>query len=158
VEIEVAFILGADLPGADCTESDVLAATEALAPAIELIDSRIAAWQIRLTDTIADNGSSAGFVLGSARVAPSSVDLRGIEAWLNRDGIEVARGRSDAILGNPATAVAWVARTLGARGERLRAGHIILPGAMARAVDAHPGDEFIGAFEGLGDVSLTFTP
>jgi 2-keto-4-pentenoate hydratase len=158
VEIEVAFILGADLPGDGCTESDVLAATAFLAPAIELIDSRIADWQIGLTDTIADNASSAGFVLGPGRVDPSSVDLGGIEAWLNRDGIEVARGRSDAVLGNPATAVAWLARTLAPYDVRLRAGHVILPGAMDRAVDAHPGDEFIAAFEGLGDVSLTFAP
>jgi 2-keto-4-pentenoate hydratase len=158
VEIEVAFILGADLPGAECTESDVLAATEAVAPAIELIDSRIAEWDIRLTDTIADNGSSAGFVLGDARVAPADVDLRAVEAWLNRNGIEVARGRSDAVLGDPATAVAWLARALAPHDVRLRAGHVVLPGAMARAVDAHPGDEFIGAFEGLGDVRLTFSP
>ena len=70
VEIEVAFILGADLPGEDCGEADVLAATEALAPAIELIDSRILDWRIGLPDTIADNASSAGFVLGQARVSP----------------------------------------------------------------------------------------
>ena len=76
VEIEVGFVLGRDLPGAGCTEADVLAATEAFAPAIELIDSRIVDWRIGLADTIADNASSAGFVLGAARVDPSTVDVR----------------------------------------------------------------------------------
>jgi 2-keto-4-pentenoate hydratase len=156
VEIEVAFILGADLPGEDCGEADVLAATEALAPAIELIDSRILDWRIGLPDTIADNASSAGFVLGQARVSPADVDVRGIDATLRRGGAVVARGRSDAVLGNPATAVAWLARAVARFGVRLKAGHIILPGACDRAVDAHPGDEFLAEFTGLGTVSLRF--
>jgi 2-keto-4-pentenoate hydratase len=158
VEIEVAFVLGADLPGEECTEADVLDATAALAPSIELIDSRIADWKISLADTIADNASSAGFVLGAARVPPSIVDVRRIEAVLYRDGAEVARGRSDAVLGNPVTAVAWLARTVAKHGVRLHAGHVIMPGACARAVDAHPGDAFRATFTGLGDVSLRFAP
>jgi 2-keto-4-pentenoate hydratase len=156
VEIEVAFILGADLPGADCTEDDVLAATEAYAPSIELIDSRIVDWRISLADTIADNASSAGFVLGRSRVAPDKIDIRGIDATLHRDGELVAAGRSDAVLGNPVTAVAWLARTVAGFGVRLRAGHIIMPGACARAIDAHPGDRFVATFAGLGTVSLAF--
>jgi 2-keto-4-pentenoate hydratase len=156
VEIEVAFVLGADLPGEDCTEADVLAVTEAVAPAIELIDSRIADWRIRLPDTIADNASSAGFVLGRARARPGDLDLRGIEATLWRSGAQVAHGRSDAVLGHPATAVAWLARAVARYGVRLRAGHIILPGACDRAVDARPGDEFRADFTGLGTVSLSF--
>jgi 2-keto-4-pentenoate hydratase len=156
VEIEVAFLLGRDLPGAGCTEDDVLAATAAFAPAIELIDSRIVDWRISLPDTIADNASSAGFVVGPARVDPTTVDIRAIEATLCRNGEEVARGRSDAVLGNPVTAVAWLARTVAGFGVRLRAGHLILPGACARAVDAGPGDEFLASFTDLGDVSLSF--
>lgn len=156
VEIEVAFLLGADLPGADCTEADVLAATEAYAPSIELIDSRIVDWRISLADTIADNASSAGFVLGRSRVAPAAIDIRGIEATLHRDGELVAAGRSDAVLGNPVTAVAWLARTVARFGVRLRAGHIILPGACARAIDARPGDRFVATFAGLGTVALAF--
>ncbi len=157
VEIEVAFVLGADLPGEDCTEADVLEATEALAPAIELIDSRILDWRISLPDTIADNASSAGFVLGQARVDPADVDVRGIDATLWRGGEVAAHGRSDAVLGHPAMAVAWLARSVARYGVRLRAGHIILPGACDRAVDAHPGDEFRAEFTGLGAVSLSFT-
>jgi 2-keto-4-pentenoate hydratase len=156
VEIEVAFLLGADLPGTGCTEADVLAATEALAPSIELIDSRIRDWRISLADTIADNASSAGFVVGAGRVPPDTVDLRGIEATLWRNGEQVASGRSDAVLGNPATAVAWLARTVARHGVRLRAGHLVLPGACARAVDVQPGDGFLASFTGLGVVSLNF--
>ncbi|GIE94330.1 2-keto-4-pentenoate hydratase [Paractinoplanes rishiriensis] len=156
VEIEVAFLLGADLPGEGCTERDVLDATEAVAPSIELIDSRIENWQISLADTIADNASSAGFVVGAARVPPERIDLRGIEAVLYRGDEIVAQGRSDAVLGNPATAVAWLARTVAGFGVRLRAGHLVLPGACARAIDARPGDEFRASFSGLGEVRLTF--
>jgi len=156
VEIEVAFVLGADLPGAGCTEADVLAATEAYAPSIELIDSRIVDWRISLADTIADNASSAGFVLGRSRVAPGDIDIRGIDATLRRGDEVVAAGRSDAVLGNPVTAVAWLARTVAGFGVRLRAGHIIMPGACARAIDARPGDRFQADFAGLGSVSLSF--
>ncbi|MEU8658770.1 2-keto-4-pentenoate hydratase [Actinoplanes philippinensis] len=156
VEIEVAFLLGADLPGEDCTEQDVLAATAAFAPSIELIDSRIADWRISLADTIADNASSAGFVVGAHRVPPKDVDPRGIAAVLWRGDEEVAAGRSDAVLGNPVTAVAWLARKVARFGVRLKAGHLILPGACARAVDARPGDQFRAAFSGLGEVRLTF--
>jgi 2-keto-4-pentenoate hydratase len=156
VEVEVGFVLGADLPGEGCTEDDVLAATEAFAPAIELIDSRIVDWKIGLMDTIADNASSAGFVLGEARVRPSDVDIKGIDATLWRNGDQVAQGRSDAVLGNPVTAVAWLAGKVAGFGVRLRAGNIVLPGSCTRAIDARPGDEFHAEFAGLGDVRLTF--
>ncbi|BEL08374.1 2-keto-4-pentenoate hydratase [Actinoplanes sichuanensis] len=156
VEIEVAFLLGADLPGKGCTEDDVLAATAAFAPSIELIDSRIVDWRISLADTIADNASSAGFVVGAQRVPPKEIDPRGIAAVLWRGDEQVAAGRSDAVLGNPVTAVAWLARKVARFGVRLKAGHLILPGACARAVDARPGDEFRAEFSGLGDVRLAF--
>ena len=156
VEVEVGFVLGADLPGAGCTEDDVLAATAALAPAIELIDSRIADWKIGLADTIADNASSAGFVLGPARVPPGALDVRKIEAALRRNGEVVAEGRSDAVLGNPVTAVAWLARKVADFGVRLRAGNIVLPGSCTKAIDVRPGDKFRADFSGLGTVSLNF--
>jgi 2-keto-4-pentenoate hydratase len=156
VEVEVGFILGADLPGAGCTEDDVLAATEALAPSIELIDTRITDWKIALCDTIADNASSAGFVLGKARVAPRDIDIKTIDAVLTRNGEVVAEGRSDAVLGNPVTAVAWLARKVESFGVRLRKGDVVLPGSCTRAIDARAGDEFVADFSGLGSVRLTF--
>jgi len=156
VEVEVGFILAEDLPGAGCTEDDVIAATAAYAPAIELIDSRITDWKIALCDTIADNASSAGFVLGPQRVSPKDIDIRGIDAVLHRNGEVVAEGRSDAVLGNPVTAVAWLARKVDGFGVRLKAGDIVLPGSCTRAIDAGPGDEFRAEFAGLGSVRLSF--
>jgi 2-keto-4-pentenoate hydratase len=156
VEPEVGFILGADLPGEGCTEADVLAATEAVTPAIELIDSRIVDWRIKLPDTIADNASSAGFVLGEERVDPHDLDLTTIGVLLSRNGEQVAAGRSDAVLGNPVIAVAWLARTVARFGVRLRAGHIVLPGSCTRAIDAGAGDVFSAEFAGLGSVRLAF--
>ncbi|MGV0747026.1 MULTISPECIES: 2-keto-4-pentenoate hydratase [Mycolicibacter] len=156
IEVEVAFILAADLPGADCTEEDVLAATEAFAPAIELIDSRISDWKIKLCDTIADNASSAGFVLGTQRVKPGDIDIKNIDAALTKNGEVVAQGRSDAVLGNPVTAVAWLARKVESFGVRLKAGDIVLPGTATRAIDVHAGDDCVADFTGLGSVRLVF--
>jgi len=156
VEVEVGFILAEDLPGAGCTEDDVLAATAAFAPSIELIDTRIRDWKIALCDTIADNASSAGYVLGRERVSPKDIDITGIDAVLTRNGEVVAEGRSDAVLGNPVTAVAWLARKVDSFGVRLKAGDIVLPGSCTRAIDARPGDEFVADFAGLGSVRLSF--
>ncbi len=157
VEVEVGFILGDDLPGEGCTEQDVIDATEAVAPAIELIDSRIVDWDIRIGDTIADNASSAGYVLGPDRVKPTDIDLKAIEARLLRNGEQVAEGRSDAVLGDPVVAVAWLARKVASFGVTLEAGHVILPGSVHRAIDVRPGDDFEAIFDGLGSVSLSFT-
>ena len=156
VEVEVGFILAEDLPGAGCTEDDVLAATAAYAPSIELIDTRIQDWKIALCDTIADNASSAGYVLGPERVSPKDIDITGIDAVLTRNGEVVAEGRSDAVLGNPVTAVAWLARKVDSFGVRLRAGDIVLPGSCTRAIDVRPGDAFVADFAGLGSVRLSF--
>ena len=156
VEVEVGFVLAEDLPGAGCTEDDVLAATAAFAPAIELIDTRITNWQIKLCDTIADNASSAGWVLGKARVSPKDIDICNIDAVLTNNGEVVAEGRSDAVLGNPVTAVAWLARKVEAFGVRLKAGDIVLPGSCTRAIDAPAGSHFVADFSGLGSVELSF--
>ncbi|MEV6658556.1 2-keto-4-pentenoate hydratase [Nocardia fluminea] len=157
VEVEVGFVLGADLPGEDCTEADVLAATVAYAPSIELIDSRIKDWKIGLTDTISDNASSAGWVLGKERVAPGDIDIKAIDAVLTRNGEVIAEGRSDAVLGDPVIAVAWLARKVASFGVRLKAGDIVLPGSCTRAIDARPGDDFHAEFSGLGSVRLRFS-
>jgi 2-keto-4-pentenoate hydratase len=157
VEAEIAFVLGHALPGGSCTEEDVLAATEYVVPALELIDSRIADWDIKIVDTVADNASSAGYVLGADRAKPDELDLRGIQGRLLRNGEEVAEGRSDAVLGNPATAVAWLASKVADFGVTLEAGQVILPGAVHRAIDVQGGDAFEAIFDGLGRVSLDFT-
>jgi len=157
IEVEIGYVLGAPLPGADCTEADVLAATEYLVPSIELIDSRITDWDISLADTIADNASSAAVILGAGRIAPSEVDIGAIAAVLYRGEEEIARGQASAVLGDPTRAVAWLARKVASFGVRLEAGHVILPGSCTRAIDARPGDSFRADFSAIGSVSVDFT-
>ena len=154
--IIVGFILGADIPPEGCTQEEAAEAIEWVVPSIELIDSRIKDWKITLCDTIADNASSAGWVLGAERVSPKDIDIRAIDAVLRRNGEVVAEGRSDAVLGNPVTSVAWLARKVDQFGVRLRAGDIVLPGSCTRAIDARPGDDFVADFDGLGSVHLSF--
>jgi 2-keto-4-pentenoate hydratase len=157
VEVEVGFVLGAPLSGPACTVADVLAATAFVCPAIEIIDSRISDWKIRIADTIADNASSAGVVLGGRRTPLAGVDLRTIGAVLRRNGEIVQTGAAGAVLGNPATAVAWLANTVHRFGVSLEAGHVILPGSCTRAVDVRPGDVVRADFDVLGPVSIRFS-
>ena len=156
VEVEVGFVLGASLSGPACTVADVLAATEFVCPAIEIIDSRIRDWKIAIADTIADNASSAGVVLGGRRTPLAGVDLRTIGAVLRRNGEIVQTGAAGAVLGNPATAVAWLANTVHRFGVSLEAGHVVLPGSCTRAVDVRPGDVVRADFDLLGPVSVRF--
>jgi 2-keto-4-pentenoate hydratase len=161
IEVEIGYILGASLPGENCTTGDVLAATEHIVPSLELIDSRIRDWKIRLADTIADNASSAGVILGDARKTPAElaaagVDLADIEAVLYSGDEELARGNTSAVLGNPTASVAWLARKVAAFGVKLEAGHLILPGSCTRAIDVRPGEEFRAEFAGLGTVTASF--
>jgi 2-keto-4-pentenoate hydratase len=161
IEVEIGYLLGAPLPGAGCTEEDVLAATEYIVPSLELIDSRITNWQIKLPDTIADNASSAGVILGAARRTPaelaaSGIDLANIDAVLYAGDEEVARGNTSAVLGNPTWCVAWLARKVADFGVKLEAGHLIIPGSCTRAIDANPGTSFRAEFAGLGTVTAEF--
>ena len=161
IEVEIGYVLGSALPGADCTEADVLAATEYIVPSLELIDSRIRDWRIKLADTIADNASSAGVILGEARRTPAELTVRGIdladiEAVLYSGDKEIARGNTSAVLGNPTACVAWLARKVADFGVKLEAGHLILPGSCTRAIDARPGTAFRAEFTGLGTVTASF--
>src|ERR1700733_1366344 len=162
IEVEIGYVLGSSLPGEGCTEEDVLAATEYVVPSLELIDSRIADWRIKLADTIADNASSAGVILGDARREPAELAAAGtalanIDAVLYRGDEEVARGNTSAVLGNPTACVAWLARKVADFGVKLEAGHLIIPGSCTRAIDARPGDTFRAEFAGLGTVSTSFS-
>ncbi|MGC5255746.1 2-keto-4-pentenoate hydratase [Gordonia sp. DT218] len=156
VEVEVGFILGADLPGEGCTNVDVIEAVEWVVPSIELIDSRIKDWKITLCDTIADNASSCGWILGEQRVPISEIDTGNIDAVLHRNGEVIAKGNSSAVLGHPLNAVSWLARKVEGFGVRLRKGDVILPGTATRAIDISSGDHFVAEFEGLGSVTLDF--
>jgi 2-oxopent-4-enoate hydratase len=155
-EIEIAFVLREELRGPGVTVGDVLAATGHLRAAIEIVDSRIADWRITLADTVADNASSAGVVLGERRVPVRDVDLERVEGRLRKNGELVERGPGSAVLGHPAAAVAWLANTLGERGVSLEPGHVVLPGACTRAVEVSAGEVVAADFDVLGPVSVTF--
>lgn len=160
VEVEVAFVLRAALPRRDCTASDVLAATDYVAAAIEVIDSRIQDWQIDIIEFVADNACSARFALGRNRVRPADVDLTDLDAALyvgfgERD-VLVTRGNTGAVLGNPVNAVVWLARTLAAVGVDLEPGQVLLSGSCIRAADVARGDHYRGCLTGLGEVNVEF--
>lgn len=154
VEPEVAFQLKADLRGPGVTAADVMAATEYLIPALEVIDSRIKDWKIKLCDTIADNASCGRFLLGRQRTAPGGFDIKliGMNYYVN--GGMVATATSAAVIGNPAEAVAWVANILAPYGHYLRAGQVVMPGSLVAAVDAEPGDVVRADFDHIGSVEL----
>lgn len=161
VELEIAFRLGRPLGGDSLQVDDVLDATMAVAPAIEVIDSRIADWRITIADTVADNASSGHVVLGSWRPV-GELDLARLRSELTVEhaGGEVTTVSGDgaAVLGHPATAVAWLARALDEYGdEEIGAGEVVLSGAMSRALEVGPGSSVSGQVEDLGAVSVTFT-
>jgi 2-oxo-3-hexenedioate decarboxylase/2-keto-4-pentenoate hydratase len=157
VEAEICFRLARPLRGPGVTVEDVLAATESVSPALEIIDSRIRDWKLTLVDTIADMASSARIVVSEERVPPRDLDLRAVTVDLARDGETVASGVGAACLGDPAAAVAWAANTLGALGVTLEAGHIVMPGALHAAAPVVAGSTFRATFAGLGSVSIRFS-
>jgi 2-keto-4-pentenoate hydratase len=157
VEAEVAFVLGTDLPYEQVTVADVIHATDHLLPAIEIVDSRIAGWDISIVDTIADNASSALFVLGTAPRRLADVDLRLCGMVLEHAGEPVSVGAGAACLGNPLHAVAWLAATLARAGDPLRAGDVLLSGALGPMVPVTPGAAYEARISGLGSVRTCFT-
>lgn len=157
VEPEWAFVLGADLEGPGVTLADVRAAAEAVMPALEVIDSRIADWRIGLVDTIADNASGHCAVLGAERHALDAVDLAASTVELRVDGEPVQRGTGAAVLGDPALAVAWLADALAEHGTALRAGHVVLSGSITAAVPLTAGAHVEADFGALGTVEVHAT-
>lgn len=156
VEAEIAFLLDRDLSGPGTTTVQVLRATAGVVASIEVIDSRIADWRIALPDTIADNASSARVVLGDTIVPADHVDLRLAGVVVSRNGCELEFGAGAAALGHPARCVAWLANKLAEYDELLRAGQLVIPGALHRAVTVTPGDVFTAEFAWLGSVSVRF--
>jgi 2-keto-4-pentenoate hydratase len=152
VEAEIAFLLKSPLAGPSVSREDVLEATHAFAPALEIIDSRISDWRIGIVDTVADNASSGMAVIGDWEPAE---DIRAETLNVSLAvGPELECGRGDAVLGHPAEAVAWLARTLAAQGERLEPGDIVLPGSVGRAVPIAAGQTAYATFDRLGEVSV----
>lgn len=155
LEPELAFVLGEELRGADLTVDQVLAATTAIVPVFEVIDSRVVDWRITLPDTIADNASCFGAVLGAAVPLAGLGDLREVEAVMTFEGDEVGRATGDAVLGHPAAAVAWLAKAVHRFGEALPADQPILAGSFTAAVPAAPGHYEARFSGGVGTVSAT---
>lgn len=156
VEGEIAFILKKDLVGPGVSVLDVLKSTEAILPALEIVDSRIKDWKITLADTIADNASSGLYVLGEKIKKVTEIDIKQIGMALYKNGELQNTGVGAAALGNPAKCVAWLANKLAEYNIHLKAGEIILSGALSAAIDAKPGDEFIAKFSQLGEVRVSF--
>ncbi|MFG2525156.1 2-keto-4-pentenoate hydratase [Streptomyces sp. NPDC048527] len=157
IEAEIAFVLERDLSGPAIAEAEVAAATGFVVAALEVVDSRIADWDIGIVDTVADNASSGLFVLGAHRQGLGSLDLAGCAMTMWRGRQVVSQGSGAACLGNPLSAVAWLARTAHRYGRPLRAGEIVLSGALGPMVPVAPGDGFRADISGLGQVSATFT-
>ncbi len=156
VEAEIAFVLGGDLPSVDTSPEMVAQSVATVHAAIEIVDSRIADWKITFADTVADNGSSAFFVLGNEGLPIDGLDLEGAQMNMSVNGEVASVGIGAAALGNPLNAAAWLARTLAERGEPLTAGDILLAGALGPMVTLAPGDKIIATVDGIGSCNFTF--
>jgi len=156
VEGEITFVLGEDLRGPGVTVASVLAATRYVMPSLEIVDSRIADWKITLSDTIADNASSCRMVIGGRCLPVVGLDLRLVGMILEKNGEIMNTATGAAALGNPAQAVAWLANKLAEFDVTLRAGEVILPGALSAAITVQAGDTIRATFYHLGSVSVRF--
>lgn len=163
VEVELAFVLGAELSGPGCTAVDVLDATRYVMPALEIIDARIEQRDREtgrtrtVLDTISDNAANAGVVLGGNPLRPSDVDLRWAGAICYRNAVVEETGVAAGVLNHPAVGVAWLANRLAHRGIRLQPGHVVLSGSFTRPVYAHPGDTFHVDYGAFGTVACRFS-
>jgi 2-oxopent-4-enoate/cis-2-oxohex-4-enoate hydratase len=155
-EGEIAFRLKKDLVGPGVTEADVLDATETIIPCFEIVDSRIDDWKIKIEDTVADNASCGVYVLGANEVDPRDYDLPNLKMTIWKNGEYNAEGLGSAVQGNPLTAVAWLANTLGEFGIPFKAGEVILSGSLAPLIPVAAGDEMRLEIEGIGGCSCKF--
>ena len=155
-EGEIAFRLKSGLQGPGVTEQDVLEATESIMPCFEIVDSRIHDWQIKIQDTVADNASCGVFVLGKDEVDPRDYDLPALKMTIRKKGEFHSEGLGSAVQGNPLTAVAWLANTLGEFDIPFRAGEVILSGSLAPLIPVVAGDKMSLEIEGVGACSCNF--
>lgn len=155
-EPEIALVLGRPLAGPRVSVSEVVAATAYAVPAIEIIDSRIADWRISLIDTVADNASSGGFLVGQSPVPLEAVDLSLTGCVLRHNGRIAGTGAGAAVLGSPLHAAAWLASELIGRGAQLEAGHVILTGSITASIPVQAGDAVTASFDHLGSITAVF--
>lgn len=152
----IGFVLATDLAGPGVTIADALTAVAGVMPAIEIVDSRIASWQVEVADTVADNASAGKVVLGGRITPVSAVDLRLVGVLLQRNGVPIESAAGAAALGNPARCVEWLANELGSAGRGLRRGDIVLVGPLHRLVPVRPSDFYHADFAHLGSVTVQF--
>lgn len=155
-EAEIAFLLKEDLQGPGVTEADVLRATECILPCFEIVDSRIKDWKIKIHDTIADNASCGVYVLGNERIDPRGLDLPNLTVNVFKNGNPLSTGKGSAVQGDPLTAVAWLANTLGEFGIPFKAGEVILSGSLVPLESVVPGDEMHMELVGIGTATVKF--
>ncbi|MEV8637199.1 fumarylacetoacetate hydrolase family protein [Streptosporangium sp. NPDC051023] len=155
-EAEIALVLKSDLVGGPFTVADVIRAVDFVLPAIEIVDSRVAGWDITLVDTIADNASSGAFVLGNTPVDLRGLDLRLAGMTMTKGGQEVSTGVGAACLGHPLNAAVWLANAMGGKDFPLLAGDVVLTGALGPVVPVESGDVFEAHFDGVGSVRAVF--
>ncbi|RWR06185.1 2-oxo-hept-4-ene-1,7-dioate hydratase [Paenirhodobacter populi] len=162
IEAEIAFVMKAPLSGRQVTRADVLAATGHVAPALEILDTRIlradpaTGRPRRIFDTVADNAANAGIVLGAQRHAPGAFDLRWIGAIVKRDGVVEETGLGAGVLDDPVTGILWLVHRLADYGQGIAAGEVLLSGSFIRPLEAPPGSRFDADFGPFGRVTLTF--
>lgn len=155
-EAEIGFILKDSLKGPGVTAEQVIAATEAIVPCFEIVDSRIQDWKIAIVDTVSDNASCGVYVLGEARADPRAHDLPNLHVTVTKNGQPLSEGYGHAVQGSPAEAVAWLANTLGAYGVTLEAGDVILSGSLVPLEPAVAGDVFEMQLHGVGACTARF--
>lgn len=156
VEAEVAFVTNKPLRGPGCHVGAVLAATDFVIPAVEIIDSRYENFRFDLVSVVADNASSSRFVTGTTMGDPASLDLRNMGMVLEKNGQIMELGAGAAVLGHPATSIATLANMLAERDQEIPAGSVILAGAVTAAIPVEAGDSIVMRAQGLGSVSMRF--
>lgn len=162
IEAEIAFVMKAPLSGDSATREEVIAATDYVAPSLEILDTRILRADPEtgkarvVTDTISDNAANAGLVLGSARHGVDAHDLRWVGAIVSRDGVVEETGLGAGVLNDPITSVLWLARRMAGYGQQIEAGDIVLSGSFIRPIEASPGSHITADFGSFGSVSVSF--